>query len=404
MVRPQRYSIDPSATATRSFYFLFYAAAASLIPFLVIYYEELGFSGKQIGLLVAIPPLVSLIGAPVWGAAADATKQHKRLLSIAIAGSLASVFLFSKTTALVWIIPIVIVWPFFGSPIMALVDASTLEWLGKRRNLYGRFRVWGAIGWGVAAPLAGWLIQSSDVVWAFYAYILLLFGGLIVTWFLPIRETAGQGPFWAGVRLIAGNRRWLLFLTIVLISGMCMTIVSNFMFLYMNDLEVSKTVMGLSLTFATLSELPVLFYSDRLLGRWGSRGLLLVSLGAYVARFVLYSLIREPWMFLAVQLLHGPAFSAMWVAGVSYADSMAPKGLAATAQGLFSGVLFGLGGIAGALIGGLVYDGSGAVVLFRWAAAAALFGVFLLAVLGRNQATTQSTTIVAGGLRDDTSG
>jgi len=390
--------------SSKAFYFLYYGAAASLIPFLVIYYEQLGLSGRQIGFLAAIPPLIFLISAPLWGAAADATKQHKRLLMIAIAGALAVVFIFSRTTAFVWIIPVAIVYAFFAAPIMPLVDASTMDWLGEKRNLYGRIRLWGAIGWGVSAPLIGWLIERSGVGWAFYGYIILMLGGLVVAWFLPIRETAAQQSFWSSMRLFAGNRQWLLFLAVVFIGGICMAIISNFLFLYMNDLGASKTLMGLSLTFATLSELPIFFYSNRLLNRWGARGLLLIALSAYVVRALAYTVVSETWMFLVVQLLHGLTFSAMWVAGVSYADSMAPTGLGATAQGLFSGVLLGMGGIAGALLGGILYDELGAVAMFRWAAAFALVGFVVFALASRNAPKTEARTIPVGGKGDDTIG
>ncbi len=403
MDRPQHLSVRRPVLAMKSFYFLFYGAAAALIPFLVIYYEQLGFSGRQIGLLAAIIPLVSLVSAPLWGAAADATKQHKRLLMLAIAGTLAAVFIFSRTSAFAWIIPVVAILAFFIAPMMPLVDASTMDWLGSKRNQYGRIRLWGAIGWGVSAPLIGWLIEHSGVQWAFYGYIILMFAGLVVAWFLPIREVPAQQPFWSGLRLLVNNRQWLLFLAVTFIGGLCLAITSNYLFLYMNDLGASKTLMGLALTFATLSELPVLFYSDRLLRRWGPRGLLLFALAVYVVRALAYTVIAEPWLVLVIQLSHGLTFSAMWVAGVSYADSLAPEGLGATAQGLFSGVLMGLGGIAGGLIGGLLYEDFGAIAMFRWAAAIALLGLSIFALAGR-AAKTKTAPIAVGGAGDDTVG
>lgn len=404
MARLEGWSSNHSTEATKSFYFLYYAAAAALIPFLVIYYEQLGFSGRKIGFLAAIPPFIILMSAPLWGAAADTTKQHKRLLMIAIAGAFVAVYLFSRTTAFAWIIPMVAVYAFFAAPIMPLVDASTMDWLAEQRNLYGRIRLWGAIGWGVSAPLIGWLIERSGIQWSFYGYIALMLAGLVVAWFLPIRETSAQQPFWSGLRLIIDNRQWLLFLAVVFISGMCMAIVSNFLFLYMNDLGASKTLMGLALTFATISELPILFYSNRLLNRWGARGLMLIALSAYVVRALAYTVVPDPRMFLAVQLLHGLTFSGMWVAGVSYAYSMAPDGFGATAQGLFSGVLLGLGGIAGGLIGGILYDELGAVAMFRWAAIAALLGLVVFTLFSRDAAKKEAAPITVGGIGDDTIG
>lgn len=406
MARLQTWAGRSPEAVTKSFYFLFYAASASLVPFLVIYYEQLGFSGRQIGLLAAIPPLVMLLGAPIWGALADITQKQKRWLLTAIAGSLVMVFIFAQTTSFVWLIPIVAVYAFFAAPIMPLVDASTMNWLGARRHRYGRIRLWGAIGWGVAAPVAGWLIEVSGVQWAFWGYITLMFIGLLVAWLMTIQGTSIRQPFWRGIRRIAGDRQWLAFLVVTFIGGTCLAIIGNYLFLYMNELGASKTLMGLSLTVATISEVPVLYYSDKLLGRWQARGLLLIALLAYIIRALAYSLVNEPWLFLGIQLLHGLTFSAMWVAGVSYANSNAPTGLESTAQGLFSGILLGLGGIAGALIGGFLYDEIGAVALFRLTAVAVAMGVAVFYLISRSPtaavpAVVAARTPMVGGIDDD---
>ena len=61
----------------KAFYFCFYAAGAALMPFLVLYYESLGLTGRQIGFLAGISPLIALVGGPLWGALADMTNRHK---------------------------------------------------------------------------------------------------------------------------------------------------------------------------------------------------------------------------------------------------------------------------------------------------------------------------------------
>jgi PPP family 3-phenylpropionic acid transporter len=106
-------------------------------------------------------------------------------------------------------------------------------------------------------------------------------------------------------------------------------------------------------------------------------------LGVFIVRVLLYSVIKSPWLVLPVQLLHGPAFSGMWIAGVSYAREIAPEGMGGTAQGLFSGVLLGLGGTLGAFLGGFFYDRIGAAWLFRLVAAGIVLALLLFAVLSK---------------------
>ncbi len=49
-------------------YFLYFTAAAALIPFVVLYYQSLGFSGAQIGLLAGMAPLIAMVGATLFAA------------------------------------------------------------------------------------------------------------------------------------------------------------------------------------------------------------------------------------------------------------------------------------------------------------------------------------------------
>jgi MFS transporter, PPP family, 3-phenylpropionic acid transporter len=156
------------------------------------------------------------------------------------------------------------------------------------------------------------------------------------------------------------------------------------LFLYMKSLEASSSLMGLSLTVATLSEVAVFGLSDRLMIRLGTRKLLMLGLVGHIARVLLYSYIRTPWMVLPVQLLHGISFSMIWVAGVSHANKLAPDGMGATVQGLFSSVFFGMGGSLGALSGGMIYERLGFPTMFRLSAIWGLLGLVLCVVVGRS--------------------
>ncbi|HEX9333095.1 MAG TPA: MFS transporter, partial [Anaerolineales bacterium] len=68
-----------------SFYFLYFVAFASLMPFFVLFYQRLGFNGAQIGLLTGIPPLITMVAAPFWTSVADAKRWHKWVMSLGIA-------------------------------------------------------------------------------------------------------------------------------------------------------------------------------------------------------------------------------------------------------------------------------------------------------------------------------
>jgi MFS transporter, PPP family, 3-phenylpropionic acid transporter len=369
--------VDRRLLAPKLFYFCFYAAGAALMPFLPLFYAQQGISGSRIGLLTGLPPLISLLSAPLWGGVADVSQQHRRALLIAIAGSIGSVFLLAQVESFVWLLPVVILYAFFMAPVMPLVDASVLILLGEQKDQYGKQRLWGAVGWGIAAPVIGWLIGRTGITGAFYGYILIMGVGMLAASSLRVSQVTIGQPFWHSLRRLLVNRTWALFLLTVFIAGMGLAVVNNFFFLYLEYLGFSAGFMGISLTVATLSELPIMFFADRLLRQWGARWMLIASLIIYVVRTLSYSLVASPLPILGIQLLHGPTFSLMWMAGVAYADEHAPPGLGATAQGLLSGMVMGLGAAMGAILGGMLYEGVGPILMFRAAALGVSVGLLI---------------------------
>ncbi len=364
---------------------MFYAAGASLVPYLVVFYRSKGLQPGQMGLLGAIPPIMMLLGAPLWSGAADAFHRHRSLFAIAISGAVLAVGALSQMVVMQWLALMVAVYAFFAAPIMPLVDSTTLSMLGERKSSYGQIRLWGALGWGVAAPLIGLLVQHGGLRWPFIGYIVFMLTGLFVGLRLPLGRAHLSASFWHGLRSILSSSRWGLFLLIVFVSGVGLAATNVFLFLYMGQLGASETLMGLALTSATISELPFLFYTHRLIRRWGARGLLLFGMAAYVVRAALYSVVSVPWPVLLIQLLHGPTFSAIWVAGVSYADEIAPEGLGTTAQGIFSATFMGLGSAVGALFTGFLYQFLGVDWMFRIVAITVAVATVSFYFIGKRQ-------------------
>ncbi len=361
-------------------YFLYYAAAAALLPFLVLYYEHLGLSGRQVGVLSALLPLMTLLGVPVWSTAADTLQRHKVFIVITVGGALAFTLPPLLTTNYLTLLALVGVLSLFTAPIMPLVDHLTLTLLPEKSR-YGALRLWGAVGWGLAAPLTGLLTEQGGLRWAFFVAFGLL--GLLwgVSFTLPEVAAERKSEVVRGIRQFV-SPAWLSFLLAAFTGGVGLAVSSSFLYLHMADLGVSGTLVGLALTVATVSELPVFWFSGSLLRRYAAPTLLAVALFTFALRLLLYAFLLEPLLLVTVQLLHGPTFSLLWVAGVAYADALAPTGLGATAQGLFTATVLGLGGAVGALVGGVLYDAVGAAGMFQWTAVGTLaVGAYLTVTL-----------------------
>jgi PPP family 3-phenylpropionic acid transporter len=366
-----------------SFNFLFYAAMACLMPFLVLYFRQLGFTGFQIGLLTGLSPLVSIIAIPFWTSFADKTHHHKFVLSLAITSAviLAPVFLIVKT--FVPMIALAALYSFLTAPIVSLVDNATMTMLADEKEKYGRVRVGGTIGWALTAPVAGVLIDRFGLKFSFWSYAVVMLAALFVCQPFIFGQADARVQIKGGIRTLLANRRWMLFLGLGFVGGMGIASVNNYLSLYMTQGGANKTLIGVASAMATFSELPVLFFGDRLLKRFRAQGLFVLAIAVYAVRLLLYAVSDLPAVILPFQLLNGLTFPALWMAGVSLAHENAPRGMGATAQGLFGSVVMGFGNGVGGLLCGTLFGAIGGQGMYLIIGMIVLAGLMIFGVLNR---------------------
>jgi MFS family permease len=192
-----------------------------------------------------------------------------------------------------------------------------------------------------------------------------------------------DNPIRGRIRTLLTNPRWLLFLTLALAGGSSLAAFNYYLFPYMKELGANESMMGLVIVVGMLSEIPVLFFGNRLIKRFKPYGLLMLSIAVTGLRSLLFAASANSGLILAIQLLNGLTVPAMWIAGVSYADENAPPGMGATAQGLFNGMFLGFGMAVGGVIGGLLLESVGGRGLFLAFGIAAFCVVLLVALLQR---------------------
>jgi MFS transporter, PPP family, 3-phenylpropionic acid transporter len=383
----------PRLLYAKAFYFSYFAALGGYMFFLTLYYKQIGLDDRQIGLIVGLPPLMTLISAPLWGQMRDRLGGGRWLLPLVCLSTLPLVYLISQTRSFALIIPLTLAYAFFQAPIAPLGDHLTLTMLGEQRHLYGQQRIWGAIGFGASAWVAGALGQRFGLGWIFAIYIglMVLCALIAVNLGAPGQPSAPEEHHGStGLGTLLRRPLWQLFLLSLFLLGASINAANNFFPLFLQDLGGGAELFGFSIAISTLSELPIFIFSAQLLRRWGAGRMLIAAMALFVLRWLFFSIAWTPALAVAGQALHGVTFSVLWIAGVSYAEQQAPARLGATAQGLFSGTIYGISAV-GSVVGGLIYAVAGPAALFQAAAVAAF--VALLVFLGAHALERRNTDL-----------
>lgn len=267
--------------------------------------------------------------------------------------------------------------------IVSIGDAICFELLGDRPNHYGYQRLWGSLGWGIISAMTGVLIDASSDGTSQKNYTAAFYMGaafLILDFFVSIRIKYSHKKvstnIFRDVSMLLLNIRVVVFIVWCVVVGMCTGLMWQFQFWLIEDLASEqgcsgttyiKTLEGLIQgTQTILGEAPFFFLSGKIIQKIShvhSMSLVLFAIGI---RFILYSVISNPWYFLPVEVSNGLTFGLFFACMASYASIIAPSGTEATMQGMVGALFEGVGVSSGSALAGFLYKTYGGPLTFRY--------------------------------------
>ncbi|HHY98902.1 MAG TPA: MFS transporter [Firmicutes bacterium] len=372
----------------RSYYFLYFLAMGAF-SFIQLHFRSLGLSGVQIGTLGALMPLIGLISQPIWGAVSDIKRSPNLVLRMTLLMTAIMASLASFAHSYYWLIPAMAALALSQNANVPLADSITLSVLPQSVT-YGSIRLWGSLGYAAGVLLVGQILNWMGVRFAFPIYALFLFATFLTGLLLPQATRERSPSLRSGIKNLLVNPKISSFLIFYFVLSMTLAMNMTFFGIHLSELGANPGVIGVALVLATVFEVPVLFYSGQLIRRMGMRSFLCASGGLYILRWALLSIIHNPLLILATQLLHGFTFISTYVAGVSIMDEESPSELKSTAQALMGSLSFAGGSSAGTLVGGLLYDSVGAFGMYRVCALLAIGVTLGFYLFSRNSACWQT--------------
>jgi PPP family 3-phenylpropionic acid transporter len=354
------------------YYFVYFTILAAFTPYLPLYLREHGIRNIQIGSLMAIGPLVTIVAQPLWGMFSDYLQNQVKVLRFTLLFCMVSILLFTISIKLWWLYLVMAIYTFFQSPNVPLADSITLSYLKSSKAGFGSIRLWGSLGFSVAVLGIGRFFAVAGLNYLFVLISLLFLLSLLATVGLPRVQGTARPKLGHGAWKLLSNRSFLVFVIFTCLVQITFSAYNTFFGLYFTSLGGTTSSLGLAWMLSALSEIPFFYYGDVLLRRYGPTNLLRFAALVFGARWVLYPLLKSPEAVLAAQLFQGLSFGLFYLAAVHYASSLSPRELLATGQSLFSSITFGLGSTLGSFVGGILVHYLGLNGLF-WSLAVIAF-------------------------------
>lgn len=221
-------------------------------------------------------------------------------------------------------------------------DAVCFDMLGESGNMkYGKQRVWGTIGFGLAALISGFAVNysSDDETKSFLPAILimLLFSvfdiGSIVKLKLPVLYSSES--IFNEVGTLLKQKGVAIFLMFATLAGIFDSFIIYYMFWHLEDLAVEtgheqsiKMIEGLVVAAECLvGEIVFFMISGKILKKIGYIHCLSFCFFMYSLRLGLISIIPNPWYLIPIELvMQGATYALCYTCIVAYAAAIAPPG------------------------------------------------------------------------------
>lgn len=335
-------------TAIRIVYFLAFCCNGSWVPKLYDFCLSEKLTEPQSALILSIPPIMMFAVQPLYGYLADKLGYKKTLLVSALIASV-SFFGFLYGHSFYVLIAVTLIMSVFYNTLQPVLDTMAL--LAVKENpkaSYGSFRFYGAAGFGFSAIVTGQLIDILGISAIFMVSSFSMFLAFCFSFFLA-EESHEKTPHqaYSNVWSVIKNPTLLFLLFCVFLISLGSTTIWNFYSTYLKEKGATDSLVGYSLFFQGVCELPLFYFSSRIIFQFGLKSTLLITVLAMAARMILYYFIKTPVAVLPVELLHGISWSLFWVVCVEYVNKLVDDHWLATAQSLLYAAYYGVGGIVG---------------------------------------------------------
>ncbi|TLN00028.1 MFS transporter, partial [bacterium] len=178
---------------TRLYFLVFYVGMGAVDPFINLYYVERHLSGTQIGWIGTLCAVSALLSAPLWGRVSDNSRRPKRWLQAAMLISGLALFLLSRQTTFLFLALFAGVNALVGPGVDPLMSVQAMDVVETEKTAgFGSIRLWGSLGYALAAPLGGWVIQHLNISMAFNIYAAGMLVSALILVFVSMKSRVRQ--------------------------------------------------------------------------------------------------------------------------------------------------------------------------------------------------------------------
>lgn len=331
--------------------------------------DTLGFTGGEVGYTLTVFQIATMAAPLVAAFVVDRVVSARALFAVLHLIAAVVSFLLVQQKEFWPFLVLFGVYAFFLGPTASLVNALTFARMPNGAQHYGQVRLWGTVGWIVAALILAlvWLIPGASMAWIFLLSGVGSLAAAAGSLFLPHvplvpSDVPTEGPK-GKFRLIPkeafavfAQPAILKFGLVYFVSGILDRIYFIATAPYLKQLGFSDSQLMPAMTLGQVTEVFLLLATGPVLKRWGLRNTLLLGLSVQFLRFALMALNPGPFWLLAALSLNGFVFAFFYAVATIFVDGHTDPLTRGGVHQLMGLIFLGTSSVVGSLLAGWALD------------------------------------------------
>jgi len=368
------------------FYFIYFISSGVFYPFVNVHYENLGFSGSEIGFINSTSLIFAMIITPLWGIWADKSQKYKTILALVMILASLSGFVWSFQTTFIGVVMLATCITVFRSAINPLADSLSVSYCASQSYDFGKIRGIGSLGYVmgsfVLANIANHFGIQGPYMLMMCATLLLAAG---ISHFFPNMQTSNtlkidtkKLSILESAKILSKNKRYVFIVTLMLFTNLTMDSAGGYIGNHLiNALEAKQGAIALYTLIAALPEVFFIMIVGNIVSRYGFKSMYLLAIISQIIRLIGYSLVGSVPLFMFFTLPHMIMTGAGAVVNMNYIQKSVDPKILTTAVSLYTGIYL-VGQALYTQIFGFIYQLWGSHTIFTVSAILTSIGLVMV--------------------------
>lgn len=276
-------------------YFFYFFSLAVFSGYISVYLMDKGYHASQVSMVVSCSFILSMIIQPIVGYFNDHYSQKRlNMLILLLAAVLGIIFIYAQNIYMIALIYSLAL-GLFNAANPVIENMATLS-----RFSYGKIRILGTIGYAFASKISGVIYDdvSPEAMYAFFTIGLILcvigiYGTQNVKQIKTQKKEKTIGLF---------QKNFIIYLIIVCLFYAITNTNTTYLPAMFQNLGLSMNIISTVIFILTLSELPIIYFSQYYMNRLTNKQLLIGIFLLLTIQFFTYSFIKQAMIVIIVSI------------------------------------------------------------------------------------------------------